>query len=813
MKNRMNKKLLEEILTGALGESVQVVAKFDRDEMEMADMGIEEQEIPILPLRNMMLFPQTLLPVNVNRESALKLLSDAEKKKQTIAVMGQKQEDTEHPEQKDLYRTGVLGRVVKILKLPDGSRTAFLQGLSRVQLVEAHMGNHYLMGHVERFPEELPGKDDREFHATTEACKDLADKFMLRGDGMHIESSFTLNDLQSRIFFVNFICGSLPISNKEHIMLLEETQMKERAKKLLSILGREAQFAQLKANIQMQTQADLSRGQREFFLRKEMENIKDELGENDEDEIVHLRERAQHKKWSKDVQQRFDKELKRLEHQSSQSPDYSIQLEYLNQLLDLPWDEQTHDRLDIAAAERILNRDHYGMESVKERILEYLAVLKLRGDLKSPIICLYGPPGVGKTSLGRSIAKAMKRKYVRVSLGGVQDEAEIRGHRRTYIGAMPGRIIKGLQEAGASNPVFILDEIDKVGQNAVHGDPASALLEVLDPEQNKAFHDNYIDMDYDVSNVLFIATANNISTIPAPLLDRMELIEVSGYLTEEKIEIARRHLIPKQLENVGMKRTDLKFSKAAIEKIIEDYTRESGVRELDKKINKILRRRALNMLKEGTAETTAPGTSLQPRDVTAYLGTELFSREKDENTDNVGVVTGLAWTAVGGEILFVETSLSKGKGEKLTLTGNLGDVMKESAMLAMEYVKAHAEELDIKPEMFEEWHVHIHVPEGAVPKDGPSAGITIATSIASAFTQRKVRRHLAMTGEITLRGKVMPVGGIKEKILAAKRAGITDIVLCLENEKNIKDIPEIYVKGLTFHYVERVEEVLNYALL
>ena len=453
------------------------------------------------------------------------------------------------------------------------------------------------------------------------------------------------------------------------------------------------------------------------------------------------------------------------------------------------------------------------MESVKERILEYLAVLKLRGDLKSPIICLYGPPGVGKTSLGHSIAKAMKRKYVRVSLGGVQDEAEIRGHRRTYIGAMPGRIIKGLQEAGASNPVFILDEIDKVGQNAVHGDPASALLEVLDPEQNKAFHDNYIDMDYDVSNVLFIATANNISTIPAPLLDRMELIEVSGYLTEEKIEIARRHLIPKQLENVGMKRTDLKFSKAAIEKIIEDYTRESGVRELDKKINKILRRRALNMLKEGTAETTAPGTLLQPRDVTAYLGTELFSREKDENTDNVGVVTGLAWTAVGGEILFVETSLSKGKGEKLTLTGNLGDVMKESAMLAMEYVKAHAEELDIKPEMFEEWHVHIHVPEGAVPKDGPSAGITIATSIASAFTQRKVRRHLAMTGEITLRGKVMPVGGIKEKILAAKRAGITDIVLCRENEKNIKDIPEIYVKGLTFHYVERVEEVLNYALL
>ena len=808
----MNRKLLEDWLGGSLGESVQVVAKFDPAEMEHVDAGIEEKEIPILPLRNMMLFPQTLLPVNVSRESAQLLLSDAAKRKWTIAVFGQKKEDEEQPTEKDLYRTGVLGRVVKMLKLPDGSQTAFLQGLTRVRLVEAHEAERYLMGHVERYPEVEPTSDDREFRATIEACKEVADKFMQRGDGMRIESSFTLNDLHSRVFFVNFLCGSLPISNKEHVMLLEETQLAERAKKLLSILNREFQFAQLKANIQMQTHEDLSRGQREYFLRKEMENIKDELGENDEEEIEKLRKRAAKKKWSEDTQKRFDKELEKLGRQSSQSPEYSTQLDYLNLLLDLPWGEMTKDRLDIRSAQRILDHDHYGMEAVKERILEYLAVLKLRGDLKSPIVCLYGPPGVGKTSLGRSIAKAMKRKYVRVSLGGVQDEAEIRGHRRTYIGAMPGRIIKGLLEAGTSNPVFILDEIDKVGQNAVHGDPASALLEVLDPEQNTTFHDNYVDMDYDVSNVMFIATANNISTIPAPLLDRMELIEVSGYLTEEKIEIARRHLVPKQLENVGMKRTDVKFGKAALEKIIEDYTRESGVRELDKKINKVLRKRALEIVKMDSTEM-AQAETLTPKDVVQILGTEPFGRDKAEEKGEVGVVTGLAWTAVGGEILFVETSLSPGKGGKLTLTGNLGDVMKESAMLALEYVKAHAEGLGIKPELFDEWNVHIHVPEGAVPKDGPSAGITIATSIASAFTHSSVRPHLAMTGEITLRGKVLPVGGIKEKILAAKRAGITDIMLCHENEKNIKDIPEKYVKGLKFHYVERVEQVLDFALL
>ena len=560
----------------------------------------------------------------------------------------------------------------------------------------------------------------------------------------------------------------------------------------------------------MQTHEDLSRQQREYFLKKEIENIKDELGDNDSNDYEELSARASKKKWNEEVQQVFNKELSKLERQPSSSPDYSVCYDYLDTLLNLPWGEYTKDSLKLSTASKILNHDHYGMEKVKERILEYLAVLSLRGDLKSPILCLYGPPGVGKTSLGKSIAKSMKRKYVRVSLGGLHDESEIRGHRRTYIGAMPGRIMKGLQQAGSSNPVFILDEIDKVGQMNVHGDPSSALLEVLDPEQNTAFHDNYIDIDYDISHVMFIATANNISTIPAPLLDRMELIEVSGYLTEEKIEIAKRHLIPKQIENVGLKDYKISFTKSAIEKIIESYTRESGVRELEKKINKILRKIAYNAVID---DSEKKDYKITPETVISYLGVEPFSRDQYQDNEYAGVVTGLAWTAVGGEILFVETSLSPGKGSKLTLTGNLGDVMKESAVLALEYLKSHIDKLCVDPAIFDNYNIHIHVPEGAVPKDGPSAGVTIATSIASALTQRKVRKNLAMTGEITLRGKVLPVGGIKEKILAAKRAGIKEIILCQENEKNIKEIPSEYVNGLTFHYVKTIDDVLSYALL
>lgn len=792
------------------GSSISVIANFDKAELGKEDVSALDREIPILPLRNMLLFPGTLLPVNIGRESALTLLNEAYKTKAVFGVFSQKDERTEQPTQKDLYKTGVLGRVAKVLRLPDGSHTAFLQGYMRIHLTEAHEGEKYMMGHVEEYPEILPEENDSAFIATIESCKDIADKFLQKGDGMRLDSSFVLSDNQSRIFFVNFMCGSLPLPNDEHILLLEQTKLHDRALKLLNFLSREYQFAMLKANIQMQTHEDLSRQQREYFLKKEMENIKDELGDNDAHDLEDLASRAEKKKWSKEVKDHFDKELAKLERQSSQSPDYNIQYEYLETLLSLPWDERTKDSLKLSTAEKILNKDHYGMEKVKERILEYLAVLSLRGDLKSPILCLYGPPGVGKTSLGKSIAKSMKRKYVRVSLGGLHDESEIRGHRRTYIGAMPGRIMKGLQTAGSSNPVFILDEIDKITQANVHGDPASALLEVLDPEQNTAFHDNYVDIDYDISHVMFIATANNISTIPAPLLDRMELIEVSGYLTEEKIEIAKRHLIPKQIANVGLTDYKITFTKQAIEKIIESYTRESGVRELEKQINKILRKIAFHAVSEGAESKEY---KILPESVVSYLGTEPFSRDQYQNNDFAGVVTGLAWTAVGGEILFVETSLSRGKGSRLTLTGNLGDVMKESATLALEYLRAHNDLLSIPSEIFENYNIHIHVPEGAVPKDGPSAGVTIATSIASALTQRKVRKNLAMTGEITLRGKVLPVGGIKEKILAAKRAGIKEIILCRENEKNIKDIPSRYLTGLTFHYVDTIEEVLSYALL
>ncbi len=810
---------LEEVIGGIAERTVSVIANFDKTDLEHQEpLVTADDEIPILPLRNMMLFPGTLLPVSIGRESAQVLLEEASNKKLIIGVFGQKEEDVEHPSQRQLYKTGVVGRVVKLLKLPDGSQTAFLQGFNRVRLVEAHDGGRFLVGHVEAYAEVFPADGDKAFRATIEACKDIADKFMGKGEGFHLDSSFSLKDKASRIFFINFLCASLPVPNSEHVLLLEQTNLHDRAVKLLGLLNRELQFAMLKANIQMQTHEDLSRQQREYFLRKEIENIKDELGEHTDDDIERLRARAEKKKWSKAVQAKFNKELEKLDHQSPQSPEYSVQYDYLDTLLNLPWNECTKDSLNVDSAERILNKDHYGMETVKERILEHLAVLKLRGDLKSPILCLYGPPGVGKTSLGKSIARAMKRKYVRVSLGGLHDEAEIRGHRRTYIGAMPGRIVKGLLDAGSSNPVFILDEIDKVGQTPGHGDPASALLEVLDPEQNGAFHDNYIDIDYDMSNVLFIATANNTGTIPPALLDRMELIEVSGYLTEEKIEIARRHLIPKQIENVGLPKQTLSFSKAAIEKIIEDYTRESGVRTLDKQIGKVVRKTALKLMRETDTPQAATGKetsrlTLKPSDIPTYLGTELFSRDKYQDNSYAGVVTGLAWTAVGGEILFVETSLSRGKTGKLTLTGNLGDVMKESAMLALEYVKAHTEWLGIADSIFENWNIHIHVPEGAVPKDGPSAGVTITTSIVSALTQRKVRKSLAMTGEITLRGKVLPVGGIKEKILAAKRANITDILLCKDNEKNIKEIPEIYVKGLAFHYVDDIKEVIQFALL
>ena len=637
-------------------------------------------------------------------------------------------------------------------------------------------------------------------------------EFIHKNDELADEMVFSIDNIHNPIISLNFLCTALPFSVKDKMELLEESNLMDRALNTLRLLNRELQFLQLRNQIRMKTREELDEQQREYFLQQQIKNIKEELGRGEgSPEKRELEEKARNKKWSSEVAKVFEKELEKLDILNPQSPDYSVQLNYLQTYVSLPWGEYTQDDLDLKRAQRILDHDHYGMEKVKERILEYIAVLKLRGDLKSPIICLYGPPGVGKTSLGKSIASALRRKYVRVSLGGLHDESEIRGHRRTYIGAMPGRIIKSLQKAGSSNPVFILDEIDKITQNTHNGDPSSALLEVLDPEQNTAFHDNYLDVDYDLSKAMFIATANELNTIPRPLLDRMEIIEVSGYITEEKIEIAKRHLVPRELENNGFVKVGEKptFTKAALETIIERYTRESGVRQLEKQINKSLRKMAYQMAKEDSL----PLKKVTPKELEGLLGKPPFYRDIYQGNAYAGVVTGLAWTSVGGEILFIETSLSKGRAGKLTLTGNLGDVMKESAVIALEYVKAHAERLNVDYRIFDQYNMHIHVPEGATPKDGPSAGITIATSIASAITQRKVRKNTAMTGEITLRGKVLPVGGIKEKILAAKRAGITDILMCADNRKDIEDIPAMYLEGVNFHYVENIQDVWDYALL
>jgi len=786
-----------------------LIADFEGNEEHLFEQEIDKC-LPILPLRNMVLFPGIVLPISVGRKSSLKLLNDAIKHNKLIGTVCQLQPETENPELEDLHTVGTVAKIVRIFEMPDQSTTVILQGMQRFNLLEVHeqVNLHYLMGTIVPIEEDLPEKDDKEFEVLVDTCKDLAIKYV-QTDNVQADSGFAIRNITNKMFLVNFICANFPLKIEEKIELLKESSLRNRAYRLVSLLRREIQLAELKANIQMRTREEIDQQQREYFLQQQMKNIQDELGGSAQDqEIDEMAELAARKKWSIDVRKIFDREMAKLERTNPQSPDYNVQLNYLQTMLNLPWGEYTEDNLNLVNAEKVLNKDHYGLEKVKERILEHLAVLKLRGDLKSPILCLYGPPGVGKTSLGKSIAAALKRKYVRMSLGGLHDEAEIRGHRKTYIGAMPGRIIKGLMKAGSSNPVFILDEIDKVTQVTHNGDPSSALLEVLDPEQNNAFHDNFLDVDYDLSKVMFIATANNLNTIPAPLLDRMELIEVSGYITEEKIEIARKHLIPRIMESMGIDKTQIKIPKNTIEVIIESYTRESGVRELEKKIGKVFRKLARSYATNGYY----PMHDVKPADLKDLLGVPEYSRDKYQGNEYAGVVTGLAWTAVGGEILFVETSLSKGKGGKLTLTGNLGDVMKESAMLALEFIKAHASLLNLSPDIFENWNIHIHVPEGAIPKDGPSAGITMATSLASALTQRKVKANLAMTGEITLRGKVLPVGGIKEKILAAKRAGIKEIIMSEENRKNINEIPALYLKGLTFHYVSNVKEVFAIAL-
>ena len=785
-----------------------MIADVEGDFYDMFSSKMPEN-VPILAVRNLVLFPGVVSPILIGRDSSKILMQRADKNKTIIGIVCQHDPDVEVPMQEDLYETGVYAKILKLMTLPNGNVTVIVQCFSRLHLKQITKVSPFLMGDVEQLADIEPDKRDREFKTAIEDLRSQVNEYVSMSDEIPDEASFAIKNITNDIMALNFVCSNLPFSVKEKIKLLEMESVKERLFNMMKIINREINLLNLKADIRNKTREDLDEKQKNYFLQQQIKNIQAEMG-NESPEKYELLRKATTKKWSMEIDKIFRKEVDKLDNLNPQGPEFSVQLSYLQTLVGLPWGEYTEDDLNLKRAQKILDEDHYGMEKVKERIMEHMAVLALRGDLKSPIICLYGPPGVGKTSLGKSIASAMKRKYVRVSLGGLHDEAEIRGHRRTYIGAMPGRIIKSIQKANSSNPVFILDEIDKVTQSTHNGDPASALLEVLDPEQNSAFHDNYLDVDYDLSKVLFIATANNLSTIPRPLLDRMEIIEVTGYTTEEKIEIAKRHLIPRELENTGLNVKGMKptFTKAAIEMIIERYTRESGVRQLEKQVNKALRKIAYKRQMEEGADYK----KITPAEVEGLLGNPPFYRDIYQGNDYAGVVTGLAWTSVGGEILFIETSLSKGKGSKLTLTGNLGDVMKESAILAVEYVKAHAETLNIDYRIFDNWNIHIHVPEGATPKDGPSAGITIATSIASALTQRKVRKNTAMTGEITLRGRVLPVGGIKEKILAAKRAGITDIVMCQENEKDVKEIPEVYLKGVTFHYVENVQDVWAFAL-
>ena len=792
-------------------KSFSVIADIQEETTSKDLSRIVENEIPILPLRNMVLFPTTAMPVTIGRTSSLYLIKSITKNNGYAAVFCQRKSTIDRPDVEDLYPIGTLARVLRTFEMPDNTTTVILQGVQKVGLVDIVRFSPFTKGKVEIIDEGPLDNSDPELNLLADnCCKAATEVFKAPNEGEEVSIEYALKNLITPAAKINFLCSNFKSSITDRVTMLEECDYKEKGYFLLSLMDKEIQLQKLQSKIVKRTHKELEEQQKEYFLQQQIKNIQEELGGSVQDQdVTELRAKADKKEWSRETEEVFSRELAKLERINPQTPDYYVQLNYLQLFVSLPWGKCTTDNLDIQNARKVLDRDHYGLDKVKERILEHLAVIKMRGDLKSPILCLYGPPGVGKTSLGRSIASALKREYVRMSLGGLHDESEIRGHRRTYIGAMPGRILKNLAKAGSDNPVFILDEIDKVGQASTHGDPSSALLEVLDPEQNNSFHDNFLDTDYDLSKVMFIATANNLSNIPAPLLDRMELIEVSGYLTEEKIEIAKRHLVPKEKEAVGIAKEKVTLNKAAIERVVEDYTRESGVRSLQKKIGKIMRKLATKIASTGSLDIS----TIKPSDLPEFLGPKEYSRDIYQGNEYAGVVVGLAWTAVGGEILYIETSLSRGKGDKITLTGNLGDVMKESAMLAHEYIKAHASHLEIPAEVFDKWDIHIHVPEGAIPKDGPSAGITMATALASALTQRKVKPNLAMTGEITLRGKVLPVGGIKEKILAAKRAGIKEIILCKENKRNIDVIPDIYLQGLTFHYVSDIKEVFDIALL
>jgi ATP-dependent Lon protease len=793
------------IVSTGIDEDSEFLPLMTQDDEDSMNKEVFPEDLPILPLRNNVLFPGVMIPITVGRDKSLRLLQDANSGKKIIGVVAQINQEEENPEFNDLHRIGTVAQIVRMLKMPDGSQTVILQGKRRFEILEPYQTEPYMRAKVNFLKESIPSSGDKEMDLLFRNIKDLALQIIKDSPNIPSEAAFAIGNIESPTFMVNFISSNMNADVKKKQELLEELDFRKRARMVVEHLTMEAQLLEMRNEIQTKVREDLDRQQREYFLHQQIRTIQDELGGNpQEQDVREMQERAATKKWNETVAKLFKKELDKLQRMNPQGAEYTVQLNYLDTLLDLPWNELSEDNLDLKHASEVLERDHFGLEKVKERILEYLAVLKLKGDMKSPILCFYGPPGVGKTSLGKSIAEALGRNYVRMSLGGVHDEAEIRGHRKTYIGAMPGRVIQHLKKSGSANPVFVLDEIDKLGRSN-QGDPSSALLEVLDPEQNNAFYDNYVETEFDLSKVMFIATANSLATIQGPLLDRMEIIEVNGYTIEEKIEIAKRHLLPKQLEAHGISRKHLTIDKKTLEKVVELYTNESGVRGLDKQLAKLARYRAKQVAMEETYDVKVSVDHL-----TSILGPGR-ERTKYDNNNVPGVVTGLAWTSVGGDILFIESSLTKGKG-RLTLTGNLGDVMKESAMIALEFLKSHAGLLGLEQEKFDETNVHIHVPEGATPKDGPSAGITMLTSIASSFTGRKVKKQLAMTGEITLRGEVLPVGGIKEKILAAKRANIKEIILCERNRKDVEDITQDYLKGLTFHYVKQMNEVLELAL-
>lgn len=794
-------------LSNILNEDSELIPLMTPEDEEIINKEDIPEVLPILPLRNTVLFPGVVIPITAGRDKSIQLINDANKRDKIIGVVAQRDEDVENPTSDDIYKTGVVAQILRVLKMPDGNTTVIIQGKKRFEIDEIIQQEPYLKARVKECAEDINIDDTKEFSAIIDSVKAQALEVIKENPMLPSEASFAIKNIQSNSFLVNFISSNMELSVMQKQVILEKDNLKERALLTLKNLNKELQKLKLRNDIQSKTRSDLDQQQREYYLNQQLKTIQEELGGvNNDAELDEMRTKSKSKKWTKEVGDTFDKELARLRRMNPQMAEYGVQRNYLELMLELPWGVFSDDKFNLKEAQKILDRDHFGLEKVKERIIEHLAVLKLRGDMKSPIICLYGPPGVGKTSLGKSVAESLGRKYIRMSLGGLRDEAEIRGHRKTYIGAMPGRLIQNLKKAGTSNPVFVLDEIDKLGQSH-QGDPSSAMLEVLDPEQNTAFYDNYLEVGYDLSKVLFIATANNLGQIPWALRDRMEIINVTGYTIEEKIEIAKRHLLPKQVKEHGLSTEEIKIGKVQLEKIIEGYTRESGVRGLEKQIAKVVRFAAKSIALEETYNTT-----ISNDDIVSILGAPKLERDKYENNEVAGVVTGLAWTSVGGDILFIESILSKGKGT-LTITGNLGKVMKESATIAMEYIKANADNFGIESALIEKYNVHIHVPEGATPKDGPSAGITMLTSLVSVFTQRKVKNKLAMTGEITLRGKVLPVGGIKEKILAAKRANIREIILCKENEKDIIDIKKSYLRGLKFHYVTDMKEVIDFALM